>query len=248
MRSRTRTARSAPVSRRRRRTAAPRSYRFDGVAGQSFGAFLPEDVELLLVGEANDYVGKSLSGGRLVIRPPDGDAGDPSLAGNTVLYGATAGELYCAGAAGERFAVRNSGATAVVEGVGSNALEYMTSGTVVLLGGFGRNLGAGMTGGDAFVHDPDEVLALRLNDQLVRADEVDDEGTSRLRALLDRHVELTGSPRAAALLESWPEVLAEFRHVRPKADVSRIEALSEGTEHGGAEAETSPATPSTMRA
>jgi glutamate synthase domain-containing protein 3 len=124
----------------------------------------------------------------------------------------------------------------------------MTSGAVVVLGGFGRNLGAGMTGGEAFVHDPDEVLPLRLNDQLVRADEVDEEAATRLRALLERHVELTGSPRAAALLGSWRDTLAEFRHVRPKADVSRIEALSEGTEHGGAESETAPAAPSTMRA
>ena len=108
----------------------------------------------MLEGEANDYVGKSLSGGRIVVRAPADDAGDPCLAGNTVLYGATAGELFCAGSAGERFAVRNSGATAVVEGVGDNACEYMTDGTVVVLGDVGRNFGAGMTGGESFVHDP----------------------------------------------------------------------------------------------
>src|SRR5207247_4329060 len=128
--------------------------RFEGVAGQSFGAFLAAGVELNLVGEANDYVGKSMSGGRIAIRPPENDAGDPVLVGNTCLYGATGGELYCAGRAGERFAVRNSGAVAVVEGAGDHACEYMTNGTVVVLGETGRNLGAGMSGGQAYVYDP----------------------------------------------------------------------------------------------
>src|SRR5262249_25875181 len=137
--------------------------RFEGSAGQSFGAFLAGGVQLELVGEANDYVGKGMGGGRIVVRPPEGDAGDPVLLGNTVIYGATGGELFCAGRAGERFAVRNSGATAVVEGVGEHACEYMTSGTVVVLGGFGRNVGAGMSGGELYVHDPEDVLDLRLN-------------------------------------------------------------------------------------
>src|SRR5204862_19743 len=152
-------------------------------------AATPEMIEnyLLLDGEANDYVGKSLSGGRIVIRPPADDAGSPCLAGNTVLYGATGGELYCAGSAGERFAVRNSGATAVVEGVGSNACEYMTNGTVVILGPFGRNIGAGMTGGEAFVHDPTRVLDFRLNGQLVVAEQLDDAAAEKLRALIERH-------------------------------------------------------------
>src|SRR5918911_5208312 len=132
--------------------------RFAGAAGQSFGAFLAAGIELDLVGEANDYVGKSMSGGRIVVRAPDSDAGDPVLVGNTALYGATGGELYCAGRAGERFAVRNSGAVAVVEGVGDHACEYMTNGTVVVLGGFGRNVGAGMSGGELYVHDPEGVL------------------------------------------------------------------------------------------
>ena len=150
--------------------AGPRSARGStGSAGQSFGAFLAAGVELDLVGEANDYVGKAMGGGRIVIRPPEGDAGDPVLAGNTVLYGATGGELFCAGRAGERFAVRNSGATAVVEGVGDHACEYMTGGTVVVLGTIGRNFGAGMSGGEAFVYDPPGELPLRLNDDLVVA-------------------------------------------------------------------------------
>jgi glutamate synthase domain-containing protein 2/glutamate synthase domain-containing protein 1/glutamate synthase domain-containing protein 3 len=214
-----------------------RRYRFHGSAGQSFGAFLSGGVEFVLDGEANDYVGKSLSGGRIVIRPPADDAGEPCLAGNTVLYGATAGELYCAGSAGERFAVRNSGAVAVVEGVGSNACEYMTNGTVVVLGRVGRNLGAGMTGGEAFVHDPHHVLPLRLNAQLVTAERLDPQAAERLRTLLERHRDFTGSSRAAELLAGWPAVVEEFRLVRPRAEVGRIEAQAEGTERAGDPAE-----------
>src|SRR6266540_1515505 len=210
-------------------------YYFEGTAGQSFGAFLSAGIEFVLDGEANDYVGKSLSGGRIVIRPPADDTGDPCLAGNTVLYGATGGELFLAGSAGERFAVRNSGATAVVEGVGSNACEYMTNGTVVILGPFGRNIGAGMTGGEAFVHDPARVLDVRLNGQLVVAEELDADAAERLRILLERHHEYTGSPRAARLLAEWPAGVAEFRLVRPKDEVGRIEAEAEGTEHAEAE-------------
>src|SRR5581483_7436121 len=128
--------------------------RFTGSAGQSFGAFLSAGVELDLVGEANDYVGKGMGGGRIAIRAPEGDAGDAVLVGNTVLYGATGGELFCAGRAGERFAVRNSGADAVVEGIGDHGCEYMTNGTVAVLGPVGRNFGAGMSGGVAFIYDP----------------------------------------------------------------------------------------------
>jgi len=116
---------------------------FTGSAGQSFGAFLTDGIEFVLDGEANDYVGKGMGGGRIIVRPPANDAGDPHLLGNTVLYGATGGELFCAGKAGERFAVRNSGASAVVEGVGEHAAEYMTGGTLVVLGPVGHNLGAG---------------------------------------------------------------------------------------------------------
>jgi glutamate synthase domain-containing protein 2/glutamate synthase domain-containing protein 1/glutamate synthase domain-containing protein 3 len=209
----------------------PRRVRFRGSAGQSFGAFLTDGVEFVLEGEANDYVGKSLSGGRIVLRPPADDAGDPCLAGNTVLYGATAGELFCAGSAGERFAVRNSGATAVVEGVGNNACEYMTDGTVVVLGEVGRNLGAGMTGGEAFVHDPHARLALRLNKQLVNAERLGADEAERLRSLLLRHHAYTGSARAVELLSAWPEAAEQFRVVRPRAEVGRIEAAAEGTEH-----------------
>jgi glutamate synthase domain-containing protein 3 len=170
-----------------------------------------------------------------VIRPPADDTGDPRLAGTPVLYGATGGELFLAGSAGERFAVRNSGATAVVEGVGSNACEYMTNGTVVILGPFGRNIGAGMTGGEAFVHDPARVLDVRLNGQLVVAEELDADAAERLRILLERHHDYTGSPRAASLLAEWPAARSDFRLVRPKEEVGRIEAEAEGTEHAEAE-------------
>jgi glutamate synthase (ferredoxin) len=212
-------------------------FHFDGTAGQSFGAFLPAGVEFLLDGEANDYVGKSLSGGRIVIRPPADDTGDPCLAGNTVLYGATSGELFLAGSAGERFAVRNSGATAVVEGVGSNACEYMTNGTVVVLGPFGRNVGAGMTGGEVFVHDPACLLDRRLNGQLVVAEGLDDDAAERLRVLIDRHHAHTGSARAARILSEWSASLGEFRLIRPKDEVRRIEAEAEGTDYEEAESE-----------
>ena len=219
----------------------PLQVRFEGTAGQSFGAFLHVGVEFVLDGQANDYVGKSLSGGRIVIRPPADDSGDPCLAGNTVLYGATAGELFLAGSAGERFAVRNSGATAVVQGVGSNACEYMTNGTVVVLGPFGRNLGAGMTGGEAFVHDPARLLDVRLNGQLVVAEELDAVVAERLRQLIERHHEHTGSARAARLLAEWPACVGEFRLVRPRDEVRRLEAEAEGTEYEEAETEPSDA-------
>jgi glutamate synthase domain-containing protein 3 len=217
--------------------------RFEGIAGQSFGAFLAAGVELDLVGEANDYVGKGMSGGRIVVRPPEDDAGEPVLLGNTVLYGATGGELYCAGRAGERFAVRNSGAVAVVEGVGDHACEYMTNGTVVVLGGFGRNVGAGMSGGEVYLYDPADLLELRLNDDLVLARQVTG-AAKALRKLLERHVRYTDSERAKELLERWPAAAVLFKHVVPRADVAHVEEEHEGTlgrAEGKAEASTAEA-------
>ncbi len=190
--------------------------RFEGSAGQSFGAFLAAGVELSLAGDANDYVGKSMSGGRISISPPDGDAGDPCLVGNTVLYGATGGELFVAGSAGERFAVRNSGAVAVIEGVGDHACEYMTRGTVVVLGPHGRNLGAGMTGGECFLLDADTRL---LNDDLVDLVELEPEDEERLIRLLERHARATGSIRATALLSDLEAALTRFRRVAPRTEL-----------------------------
>jgi glutamate synthase (ferredoxin) len=198
--------------------------RFEGTAGQSFGAFLTAGVELRLVGEANDYVGKAMSGGRIVIAPPEDDAGDPCLVGNTVLYGATGGELYCAGSGGERFAVRNSGAVAVVEGVGDHACEYMTRGTVVVLGPHGRNLGAGMTGGEAFLLDSDERL---VNGDLVALVPLESEDVERLVELLERHQRLTGSLRAASLLAEREASMPRFMRLAPLVELAERETAGE---------------------
>ncbi len=203
--------------------------RFRGSAGQSFGSFLSEGIELILEGEANDYLGKGMAGGRIVIRPPEGDAGYPCLAGNTAFYGATGGQLYIAGAAGERFAVRNSGAVAVVEGTGDHACEYMTAGAVVVLGPTGINFGAGMSGGEAYVFDPDELIGSRLNPQLVAAYEPTAAQLTSLQRVLVRHLDHTASPLAQAILGAWEESAAAFRRIAPLAEVARLEGLFEGT-------------------
>jgi glutamate synthase domain-containing protein 3 len=201
--------------------------RFRGSAGQSFGAFLAAGVELALAGDANDAVGKSMGGGRIVVRPPAGDAGDPVLVGNAALYGATGGELYCAGRAGERFAVRNSGAIAVVEGVGDHSCEYMTGGTVVVLGECGRNVGAGMSGGEVYT-----VGDVRLNDELVAAAPLATAEAVELRALLERHVRFTDSERAAALLKRWDVAVHDFRRIAPHAAAAAAAGAAEGTAAG----------------
>ncbi|MCU1459459.1 MAG: Glutamate synthase large chain, partial [Actinomycetia bacterium] len=201
---------------------------FTGSAGQSFGAFLSNGVKLELIGEANDYVGKGMGGGLIVVRPPEDDAGDPVLAGNTCLYGATGGKLYVAGRVGERFGVRNSGATAVVEGTGDHACEYMTGGTIVILGDIGYNLGAGMTGGQAFVYDPEGMLQARLNRQLVDAATLDQTQAAELAFLVLVHHEHTGSPLAKALMDGWDTALRSFWRVGPVDEVARIERANEG--------------------
>jgi glutamate synthase (ferredoxin) len=187
-----------------------------GDAGQSLGAFLTEGIELRLVGTANDGVGKGMAGGRIAIAPPAGARVRPVLLGNAALYGATGGELFAAGGAGERFAVRNSGATAVVEGVGANGCEYMTGGLVVVLGEVGPNFAAGMTGGLAYVHDPKGALARFANHDLVDLLELTSEGRHELADLLRRHVRLTGSTASMELLASWPRSSAAFRAVVPR--------------------------------
>jgi glutamate synthase domain-containing protein 3 len=164
-----------------------------------------------------------MAGGRVVIRPPDDDAGDPVLAGNTCLYGATGGDVYIAGAAGERFAVRNSGATAVVEGVGDHACEYMTGGTVIVLGPVGYNIGAGMTGGQAFIWDPEANLSTRLNAALVEMARPSVDLLEELRWHVERHLELTSSPRAAELLKSWDVTVDQMWLVAPVDEIKRME-------------------------
>ena len=202
---------------------------FEGVAGQSFGAFLARGLRLTLTGEANDYVGKGMSGGRIVIRPPADDAGDPVLMGNTVLYGATGGELFCAGRAGERFAVRNSGAVAVIEGAGDHACEYMTDGTIVILGTTGRNVGAGMTGGRIYVHDDAGRLPHRLNDQLVSAARPTLDELDVLLELVQRHARYTSSERAVTLLARWEAERDSWWRIAPKSELAELQSAYEGT-------------------
>jgi glutamate synthase domain-containing protein 3 len=191
-----------------------------GSAGQSLGAFLAKGVTLTLEGEANDYVGKGLSGGRLVIYPPRNSGFAPEdniLIGNVALYGATSGEAFFNGVAGERFAVRNSGATAVVEGVGDHGCEYMTNGLVLVLGSCGRNFAAGMSGGVAYVLDERlDFTEKRCNRQSVDLEpviEVQDEEI--VKDLVTRHLKLTGSRRAKWILENWSEVLPRFIKIFP---------------------------------
>jgi glutamate synthase domain-containing protein 3 len=202
--------------------------RLDGEAGQSFGAFITDGIWLDLTGEANDYVGKGMGGGRIVVQPPADDAGDPVLAGNTCLYGATGGNVFIAGSVGERFAVRNSGATAVVEGAGDHCCEYMTGGTVVVLGPVGYNVGAGMTGGGVYLWDPDYRATGQVNPALVEPIRLDASDEQELRWLVEQHLELTGSPRAAALLADWATSAADFWHVVPKGRAKRLEAQTVG--------------------
>jgi glutamate synthase domain-containing protein 2/glutamate synthase domain-containing protein 3 len=185
-----------------------------GSAGQSFGAFLLPGVWLHLTGDANDYVGKGMHGGEIVIRPANGNGG--VIAGNTALYGATGGRAFIAGAAGERFAVRNSGATAVVEGVGDHACEYMTGGRVVVLGLTGRNFAAGMTGGSAFVLDATRSFQPRCNTAMVDVVLLDDEDWDELTVLLTLHHDLTGSRTARQVLEMGGEAAAAFWKIVPK--------------------------------
>jgi glutamate synthase domain-containing protein 3 len=207
----------------------------EGTGGQSFGAFLAQGITIYLIGDANDYTGKGLSGGRLAIRPSidfRGDATKNIIVGNTVLYGATSGEAFLRGVAGERFAVRLSGATAVVEGTGDHGCEYMTGGTVVVLGKTGRNFAAGMSGGIAYVYDEDGRFASRCNTAMVslgrvlpvaeqeksleraiwhreQADEV------LLKTLISDHHQWTGSLRAREILDHWDEALPKFVKVFP---------------------------------
>jgi glutamate synthase domain-containing protein 2/glutamate synthase domain-containing protein 1/glutamate synthase domain-containing protein 3 len=202
--------------------------RVAGEAGQSFGAFLSDGVELVLDGEANDYVGKGMGGGRIVVRPAADDAGDPVLVGNTVLYGATGGELFVAGRAGERFAVRNSGATAVVEGTGDHACEYMTNGTVVVLGPVGSNVGAGMSGGQAFIYDPTATVLAKVNRQLVEARRPDGFELDEVRELVERHATVTGSTRAAELLGRWDDVAERIWRIGPKTELEKVAATDSG--------------------
>ena len=190
-----------------------------GVAGQSFGAFLIQGVTLNLMGEANDYIGKGLSGGKIIVSPPAECHVVPEeniIVGNVALYGATSGEVYFRGVAGERFSVRNSGAWAVVEGIGDHGCEYMTGGRVVILGKMGRNFAAGMTGGIAFVYKPDSQFQIRCNLQSVELKPLHEKSIPELQYLLERHVQYTQSPIANKILTNWDKELDNFVRVMPK--------------------------------
>ncbi len=213
---------------------------FTGSAGQSFGAFVPRGITLRLVGDGNDYVGKGLSGGRVVIRPPDAStfvAEDNIIAGNVIGYGATGGEMFLRGVVGERFCVRNSGATAVVEGVGDHGCEYMTGGRVVVLGATGRNFGAGMSGGIAYVYDPLDVFAAKLNGEMVVLQELDDDDSAWLRSILESHVAHTGSAVGERVLASWHREVTSFRKVMP-TDYARVLAVMATAKSEGLDEET----------
>jgi glutamate synthase (NADPH/NADH) large chain len=212
---------------------------FTGSAGQSFGAFVPKGITLRLSGDANDYVGKGLSGGRLVLRPPlevhpEFVAEDNVIAGNVALYGATAGEAFFRGLVGERFCVRNSGATAVVEGIGDHGCEYMTGGRVVVLGPTGRNFGAGMSGGIAYIFDPDRTFASRLNPEMVDLEPLDDLDTTWLVGTIFRHQSNTGSDVAGRILTDWHYSVHQFVKVMPR-DYKRVLLAIKAAEESGAD-------------
>jgi glutamate synthase domain-containing protein 3 len=206
--------------------------RFTGTAGQSFGAFTCRGMHLELEGEANDYVGKGLSGGEITVRPfrraAHADLSHQHLiVGNTILYGATAGKLFAAGQAGDRFAVRNSGAVAVIEGAGNHCCEYMTGGIVVVLGRSGRNFGAGMSNGVAYVLDETGSLENRVNLDMVEVSVLDEQDVELLRRLVREHEEKTVSPRARNILVQWGEYVPLFRKVAPTGAFGLVAAARE---------------------
>ncbi|HYM34344.1 MAG TPA: glutamate synthase-related protein, partial [Steroidobacteraceae bacterium] len=209
---------------------------FNGSAGQSFGAFLPSGMTFTLVGDANDYVAKGLSGGKIIITPPKAAAFTPSeniIVGNVALYGATGGEAYIHGMAGERFAVRNSGVNAVVEAVGDHGCEYMTGGVVVILGSTGRNFGAGMSGGVAYVLDEQGEFPANVNKQMVDIEVIDDPKEQRqLLEQIERHFKYTGSERAKYVLQHWDRLVARFVKVMPRDYKRMLVCLSRAHDQG----------------
>jgi glutamate synthase (NADPH/NADH) large chain len=198
----------------------------EGSAGQSLGAFAAPGLKLEVSGDANDYVAKGLSGGIVVVKPPQESplkADDNVIIGNTVLYGATKGYLFAAGRAGERFAVRNSGAKVVIEGCGSNGCEYMTGGVAVILGSIGANFGAGMTGGMAYLYDPDGEAMVNMNlETLVTCPVTVAEWEHELKSLVQTHAHETGSRKAAAILQHWDLEKGNFLQVCPKEMLDKL--------------------------
>jgi glutamate synthase (NADPH) large chain len=210
--------------------------KFVGSAGQSFGAFIPRGVTLTIEGDSNDHIGKGLSGGKIIVYPPAVSPFKPEeniIIGNVGFYGATSGEAYVCGMAGERFCVRNSGLSAVVEGVGDHACEYMTGGTVVVLGRTGRNFGAGMSGGVAYVHDADGNFPSRVNHEMVDLEDLVDPGEiARLRELVERHARATGSARAKRILAGWAGSVKRFVKVMPRDYKRMLAAIDKASREG----------------
>jgi glutamate synthase (ferredoxin) len=209
---------------------------FRGSAGQSFGAFIPRGMTFVLEGDANDHLGKGLSGGKLIVFPPAGSTFVPEkniIIGNVGLYGATAGEVFIRGMAGERFAVRNSGVDAVVEAVGDHGCEYMTGGHVVVLGPAGRNFGAGMSGGTAYVLDELGDFPTRVNTQMVGIEALDDTAEiAQVRAMIERHLKFTGSARAKHVLDNWDDMVPKFVRIMPKDFKRAVASLKRAHEQG----------------
>ena len=208
---------------------------FTGSAGNSFGAFLPRGITMKLTGDANDYVGKGLSGGRIIVTTyplARFIAEENVIAGNVIGYGATSGELFLRGLVGERFCVRNSGAVAVVEGVGDHGCEYMTGGRAVVLGPTGRNFGAGMSGGIAYVYDPDGVFPPRVNQEMVDLETPDDGDREWLRDRISQHMVNTSSTVAERILANWSTEADRFVKVMPKDYKRVLGALAEAERTG----------------
>jgi glutamate synthase (NADPH/NADH) large chain len=210
---------------------------FDGSAGNSFGAFVPKGITLRVYGDANDYVGKGLSGGRIVVRPSDDAPADyvaeaNIIAGNVILFGATSGQAFLRGVVGERFAVRNSGAHAVVEGVGDHGCEYMTGGKVVILGPTGRNFAAGMSGGVAYVYNPDGTFEENLNAEMVDLDDLADNDVEWLHDMLVAHVDATDSAVGQRILADWDRAMKHFVKVMPRDFKRVLQAIAEAERTG----------------
>jgi glutamate synthase (ferredoxin) len=207
-----------------------------GGGGQSFGSFIPKGMTIRLSGDSNDYFGKGLSGGKLVVKPPQEsriNPGENIIIGNVALYGATSGQAYINGVAGERFCVRNSGARAVVEGVGDHGCEYMTGGCVVILGSTGKNFAAGMSGGIAYVLDERHELYLQLNKELVTMTAVTAKyDIAELKSMIERHVAETGSARGTTILEHWEETLPLFKKIMPNDYQKMLTAIGQLEERG----------------
>jgi glutamate synthase (ferredoxin) len=210
--------------------------KFNGSAGQSLGAFVPRGITMELEGDANDYIGKGLSGGKIIVYPPKGSTFVPEenmIVGNVGLYGATSGEIYIRGMAGERFAVRNSGVHAVVEAVGDHGCEYMTGGRVVVLGATGRNFAAGMSGGVAYVLDVTGDFPTRCNKEMVELSKLTEAlEIAEVRGMIDRHARYTNSTRAQHILKLWDDMVPKFVKVMPKDYKRMLECIDRAQKTG----------------